>query len=140
MIATKKPTGRAMSMPGGLAVGFAVSMSVTLLLALLLTKLILDETMAMEHVGYGTMLLLLIASFLGAAVAQRKIKHRRMLVCLESGAVYFFGLLAVTALFFGGQYTAVGVSGLLILAGCGSAGLITAGKGSARKKRMPKRK
>ena len=128
-----------MSMPGGLAVGFAVSMSVTLLMTLLLTKLILNETVAMEHVGYSTMLLLLAASFLGAVVAQRKIKHRRMLVCLESGAVYFLGLLAVTALFFGGQYTAVGVTGLLILAGCGCAGLITAGKGSAGKKRTPKR-
>lgn len=129
MIKTKKPTGRAMSFPGGLAVGLAASMSVTVLMTLLLSKLILEGTMAMEQVGYGTMALLLSASFLGAVMAQGRIKHRRALVCLLSGGVYFLGLLAITALFFGGQYSAVGVSGLLVLAGCGSAALITARKG-----------
>lgn len=105
----------------------------------MLAKLVMDEKMAMEHVGYGIMILLLAASFLGAVTAQGKIKHRKMLVCLLSGLVYFIMLLAATALFFGGQYTGVGVTGLLILGGSGTAALATAGQGTNRKKKRKAR-
>ena len=135
MLQNRKPTGRAMSIPGGLAVAAGVSVAVTVLLSLLLAKLIVDEQMGMEHAGYGTMILLMTASFLGAVTAQRKIKHRKALVCLLSGLVYYGILLGFTALFFGGQYTGAGVTGLVILAGSGTAALTAAGKGRTGKKR-----
>lgn len=135
MLLNRKPTGRAMSIPGGLAVAAGVSVSVTIAACLILTKLVVEEKLPMEHVGYGSMILLLTASFLGAVAAQGKIKHRKMLVCLLSGLVYYGILLGFTALFFGGQYTGIGVTGFLILGGCGTAALVTAGQGTSRKNR-----
>ena len=54
-----------------------------------------------------------------------------------SGLVYFVTLLAITALFFGGQYEAVGVTGLLVFGASTAVGLLKTqgGKlGSGKKK------
>ena len=117
----QKGSGRAMSMPGGIAFGEAVSLTVTLLGAALLAKLVESEKMAEENIGYGVMVILVLASFAGAAVASRKIKHQHLLVCSSAGVVYMASLLAMTALFFGGQYSGVGVTALLVLCGTGLA-------------------
>ena len=135
MMVNTRPTGRAMTLPGGLAVGLGVSMFVTIAATLILTKLVIGERMQMQNIGYGILILLIAASFLGAMVAQGRVKHRRLLVCILSGVVYYCVLLGSTALFFGGQYSAVGVTGLLVLAGSGAAALLEAGKGSGRKTR-----
>lgn len=129
-------------MPGGLAVGAGVSLGVTLLFALVLAKLVDSERMAFESIGYGIMALLLAASFLGALTAFGRIRRQRLLVCGLSGLVYFGLLLSITALFFGGQYDGVGVTALLVLAGCMSAGLLglRQGRGGKGKKlRLPHR-
>ena len=135
MMVNTRPTGRAMTLPGGLAVGLGVSMFVTIAATLILTKWVLGDRMQMQNIGYGILILLITASFLGAMVAQGRVKHRRLLVCILSGVVYYCVLLGSTALFFGGQYSAVGVTGLLVLAGSGAAALLAAGKGSCRKTR-----
>lgn len=142
MVVNGKVTGKAMSMPGGLAVGAGVSLGVTLLMAAVLAKLVDAERMAWENIGYGIMVLLLAASFAGAMVSFGKIKRQRMLVCGLSGVIYFAMLLAITALFFGGQYSAVGVTALLVLAGSGTAALLglRQGRGGKRKKiKLPNR-
>jgi len=126
----QKGTGRASSIPGGLAVSCVISLGLTLAGSLLLSGLVLRGTMAMENIGYGVLILLVTASFLGGITAAARIKHRILMVCLLSGGVYFAVLLAITALFFGGQYQGVGVTGLLILGGSGGAGLLLAGKGT----------
>lgn len=133
MMGNTRPNGRAMSLPGGLAIGLGVSMSVTVAASLILTKMVLGEMIQMQSIGYGILILLIMAAFLGAVVAQGRVKHRRLLVCILSGLIYYAVLLAVTALFFGGQYTGVGVTGLLILAGSSAAALLATGKGSGSK-------
>lgn len=135
MMVNTRPTGRAMTLPGGLAMGLGVSMFVTIAATLILTKMVLGDMLQMQNIGYGILILLIAASFLGAMVAQGRVKHRRLLVCILSGVVYYCVLLGSTALFFGGQYSAVGVTGLLVLAGSGAAALLAAGKGSGRKTR-----
>lgn len=127
MVTNKKPTGRAVSVPAGLAIGTAVSFILTLLAALLMGQLIDKEKLQWEQVGYGIMATLLAASFFGSKVSYTKIRRQRFLICLLSGAAYFGLLLAITALFFGGQYDGVWVTGALILAGSGSAGLLGLG-------------
>lgn len=117
MVVNRKVTGKATSMPAGLALGGAVSLGVTLIAAGILAKLVETEALAEENIGYGVMILLLIASMLGAMVAFGKIKRQRLLVCLLSGLVYMAILLSITALFFGGQYEAVGVTALLVIGG-----------------------
>lgn len=66
------------------------------------------------------MVLLIVSSFAGAMISFGRIKRQRMLVCIVSGVIYFAILMSITALFFGGQYSAVGTTALLVLAGSGS--------------------
>lgn len=126
-------------MPGGLALGWTVSMAVTLAGAMGAAYLISGETIAETSVGYCSMVILLTASVLGPLVAAGRIKHRRVFVCAVSGLIYYATLLAVTALFFGGQYQGMGVTGLLVFGGCAAVillGLRQGRRGSARKRKI----
>ena len=130
-----KVTGKAMSMPGGLALGGVVSLFVTLLAAAILAKLMELERIPENSIGYGIMILLVLASFSGAAFSAWQIKRRRLIVCVLSGVVYMASLLAATALFFGGQYSSVGVTALMVLCGVGLAALAGTQRNKAGKKR-----
>jgi hypothetical protein len=46
------------------------------------------------------------------------------MVCCITGMVYFLGLLAATALFFGGNYKGVGISAIVVIIGTLSAGAL----------------
>lgn len=135
-MAKGKATGRTLSMPAGLAVGGLTSLGITLGGSAILAWLIHREMMEMENVGYWILGMLLAASFFGAMTAWRKIRRRRMLVCAASGAVYMGILLAVPALFFGGKYSGVWVTALVVLAGSLAAGLLglRQGRGARRRK------
>lgn len=117
MVVNRKVTGKASSMPAGLALGGAVSLIITLLLAAIIAKMVSAEKLAEENIGYGVMVLLFAASATGALVANGRIKRQRLLVSGLSGLVYVGILVSITALFFGGQYEAVGVTVLLVLGG-----------------------
>lgn len=121
----RKVTGRAISMPAGIAAGIGVSLGMTLAGALLLGLLIDRETVSVNSIGYGSMVILLTSSMLGALIANSLIKHRALLVCVVSGAGYYLSLLAMTALFFGGQYQGMGVTLTLVLAGAVAAALLS---------------
>lgn len=142
MVSNKKITGRATSLPAGLAIGAGCSLAATLILTALLAKLVESETLPVERVGYGIMVLLIVSAFAGAMVAFGRIKRQRVLVCIASGGIYFAMLLSVTALFFGGQYSGVGTTALLVLAGSGTAALLglRQGRGAKRTKiKLPHR-
>lgn len=119
MVTNRKATGRAMSMGGGIALGTGLSLLVTLIGAMLVAWLIANEKLPEASVGYGSMVILLCASVTGAWLAAAKIKHRKLLVCILTGAGYYLSLLSITALLFGGQYQGMGVTGMMILCGCG---------------------
>lgn len=118
-------TGKSFSVPGGLALGNGLSLCITVLMAILLAKLVSLEKMQWENIGYGIMLLLYISSLAGSALAASLIKHQRLVICLSAGLVYWVTLLSLTALFFGGQYSGMGVSALIILSGCGTVCLLS---------------
>jgi len=124
MVANKKVTGKASSMPTGLAIGVASSLGMTGLGASILAKLIASETVAELGIGYGVMLILLFSSVTGSFIAFKKIKHRRMTVCVLTGLIYCCVLLSVTAACFGGRYTGVHVTALVIMSGCVSVGIL----------------
>lgn len=138
MVVDRKVTGTASSTPGGLALGWGVGMGITVLGAAVCAHLISKETIAGEGIGYCAMVIVLLSTVLGALVSAGKIKRRRLQVCLMSGAVYYATLLAGTALFFGGQYQGMGVTGLLVLAGCGV--VILMGMNGGKQRRPRKRK
>lgn len=142
MILSKKPTGRASSMPAGLAMGGLCSLAVTFVGASILAKLIDGNTLPESSIGYGIMVILILASFFGAMLAFHKIKRQRAVVCMASGVILYLVLLGMTALFFGGQYSGVGVTALLILCGSGLAvllGLREKRGGKVQKIKIPNR-
>ncbi len=115
MVVNQKSTGRAVSMPAGLAVGLGVSAAITVLMAAIAAYLQGGEVLGENGVGYFAMLTLLISSVVGAMTAAGKVKHMRMAVCLLSGICYLLLLIGTTALFFGGQYEGVGVTAAVVL-------------------------
>lgn len=109
--------GRAMPLPMGAALGAMCGLAWTFLSSAFLGWMIRKQWLEMDSVGYGSMIILLTASMLAAGISYRKVKIRRLLSCVSGGIGYFLLLLAMTALFFGGQYSGFGVTCLLILGG-----------------------
>ena len=124
MVVNKKVTGTSKSMAAGLAVGTLVSLLITLFGAAVIANLVLSEKMVSQGIGYGAVLVLLLASATGAWIAAAMVKHLWLVVCMGAGGSYYLMLLAITALFFGGQYQGMGVTALLVLGGCSAIALL----------------
>ena len=124
MVVNRKVTGTAMSMPAGLALGSLASLAITVLGAVFFANLILKERIPPDGIGYCSLVILLVSSATGAAVAAGRIKHRRLYVCGLSALLYYGILLSMTALFFGGRYRGMGVTALVVLAGAGAVALV----------------
>lgn len=137
MVANRKVTGTAMSMPAGLGVGLLVSGAITLIGSMVVAWLVIRETIPETSVGYGTIGILLLSSILGAWAAVKRIKRQRLIVCLLAGLCYYLLLVACTATFFGGQYSGMGVTALVILGGSGAVGLMgLKGEGTIKRKHI----
>ena len=125
-----KQTGKAASIPAGATFAAITSLGISAIGSLLVSWLVAGDRMKWESVGYGIMVILFLASFLGALIASSMVRHRRGVVCMLAGVTYYVCLLSLTALFFGGRYYGMGVTALMIVAGSGCAALVeTGGKG-----------
>ena len=118
MYGKKKVSGTAMSMPAGLGIGLLVALVITVAGAAITAWLIASEKIGESSCGYAVMLILGLGVGLGALSAVYFTKRQRLLVCMLTGVCYYLSLLAMTALFFGGQYQGMGVSAIVILAVC----------------------
>lgn len=137
MYGKKKVTGTALGIPGGVGLGIVVSLLITLAGAALAAWLIASEKIGEGSIGYAAMVILALASASGALVAVLLTKRLRLQVCMLTGGCYFLTLLAMTALFFGGQYQGMGVSAVIILAMCALVAFLPAknGRGSVKRKK-----
>ncbi len=120
----KRKRGKAMSMPAGILAGAGAGLASAIAGAVAAGNMLDRMWITMDSVGYAAMVILLISSFLAAQIAWNRVRHQRVAVSLGAGGVYYLTLLAMTALFFGGQYTGMGVTGMLIFAGCGCSVMI----------------
>lgn len=129
-----KQKGKARSIPAGVLMGVGVALGWTILASAVAAKLIDMEWIGQNTIGYASLLILLSGSFLAASVAKHEIKKQRLMVCGITAAGYYLSLLAITALFFGGQYQGMGVTALLVLCGSALAALPDkAGRGGNRR-------
>ena len=135
MIINRKATGRASSMPIGVLAGGACAFAGTMLTSAVLAKLVDMEIIPQDKIGYGIMVLLLLCAFLGANEACRRVKRQYMIVSAISAGFYYSMLLSVTALFFGGQYSGMGVTAVLVLCGSLLAVFLRSGNREGRKRR-----
>lgn len=118
MAATQFRKGKTASVPVGLLVGVMASAGVTIACSAIAAKLMDGEVLAENKIGYAVMVILILSSWTGGLVAWKRIRSRRLLMCLASGAIYFCVLLGINALFFQGMYSGAGETALLIF--CGS--------------------
>ena len=116
-----KSTGKAISIPAGLLLGQAVAVCLSIIQASILTYLVITEKLSEKNIGYGIMIILSLTAFLSSLVAAEKIKHRMVLVCMGSGALYWLFLLGSTAAFFGGNFGPVWETGVMVLIGSAAA-------------------
>ena len=135
MIINRKATGRASSMPIGVLAGGACAFAGTMLTSAVLAKLVDMEIIPQDKIGYGIMVLLLLCAFLGANKACRRVKRQYLIVSAISAGFYYSMLLSVTALFFGGQYSGMGVTAVLVLCGSLLAVFLRSGNREGRKRR-----
>lgn len=129
----RKIKGTATGIPAGLAIGALISLIITMAGAAVTAYLVLKERVGENGIGYASMIVLFIGSTMGAWGAYSSIRKQRLQVCLMSAGVYYLILLAITALFFGGQYQGMGVTALVVLVGTLAVAFFP-GKGGAKMK------
>lgn len=115
---SQKISGRAVSMPMGIARGVAAGGILLTAFLAVLAKMILAEIVAEQMIGYGIMITLLTASCLGAMVSMHAVKHRNLMTAFLTGVSFLLVLYAATVLLFDGQFDGVLVSSVLVI--CGS--------------------
>ena len=135
---TYKLTAKAMNIPAGLALGVGTALAVTGIGAGVGAWAVLRGMISEGMIGYLVMAILLLPSAAGAAVAAGTIQRLRGQMCLAAGGGYLLSLLAVTAVFFGGQYRGMGVTALMVL--CGSVLVILLAPGGKNRAGCRRRK
>ena len=136
-----KLTARAVGVPAGLFFGVSAALGITAIGAGTAAWAVLEGIIPETGVGCCAMVILVLASAAGASVATGTIQRLRAQMCLAAGGGYYLCLLAVTALFFGGQFDGMGVTALMVL--CGSVLVILlapGGKNRAGCRRRKKRR
>ena len=124
MVWNHKVTGTAKPMALGLVIGAGTALLILVITAMAIAWLVLGERMPVSAIGYGVMVAHLMAVSVGGIVGSTAIKHRKMLVCMIVGCLYYLCLIVCTAVFFGGQYQGMGVTALVIAGASGLTGFI----------------
>lgn len=125
----KKWTG----LPIGAGIGTLISMLMTLAGSAIISWLIVSEKVGEGSVSVAAMMIQLLAATIGSWCAVAISKQQRLQTALITGVGYYLVLLATTAMFFGGQYKGMGITALIVFAGCGLVALIS-GKTSSKKR------
>ena len=121
----KRRQGTAKPVPVGLALGLCVSIVITLCGSAVTAWLVSAEKMEAEQIGYAAAAILILSAAAGTATARKAVKIKALPVCAMMAAGYYLILLAVTALFFGGEYQGMGITAICILFGSSAAFLLT---------------
>jgi len=125
MAEIRKSTGKAKSIPGGLAMSGLISMVITFVLCAAIAGFLEAEKITWTHAGYWIMGMLYLSSFVGSKFAVMFIKRQKLTIIIMTSILYWGLLLCLTALFFGGDFSAIWETAGIIAAGAGSAALIS---------------
>ena len=117
MTINRRPTGISSSVPAGMIIGVMTALAVMVTGVCITAKMVDEELLAMDSVGYAVLVIIVLSSWISSTVAAARIKRMRMLVCAASAGLYFVTLFCITGLMFGGRYSGVGETFLLILCG-----------------------
>ena len=112
-----KLNGRATSVPRGLALGTGLAVAWSALCIMLISLLVSKEIIGFGSIGYGIVFVLITSSYLSAKISYLKIKQKRIQISVIAAGIYFLILMIVNILFYGGEYTAVGVTLACVICG-----------------------
>ena len=121
-----------------LVIGLVLAMAVMLAGAAVGAVMISTGSLPENTLGYISIMVLLLTGFSGAAVGTGRATEKRLLNSMMSAGGCFAALLAITALFFEGQYDRIGITALMLLLGAFSAAIMPKGKGRQRNSRYRK--
>ena len=138
MVVNRKVTGRASSVPAGLAAGAITALGITLVTSLFVAYLVSGEYIGQDKIGYGAIFVLLMASAIGSWFAIRKIKKMPIQMAALSGLLFYVMLLSMTALFFGGQFNGMAVTLVFVLVGSGAGGIMASARSKKQKQKYHK--
>ena len=125
MAKTSKRTGNAKSIRSGLAIASLRSMAITFVVSAGIAALLETEKITWTDAGYWIMGMLYLSSFVGSKFAVMFIKRQKLTIIIMTSILYWGLLLCLTALFFGGDFSAIWETAGIIAAGAGSAALIS---------------
>ena len=111
-------------LPSALLLGILASMTTTLSLTALMAYLMAGERVGEDNLNLVAVVVLITSAAFGAMCAFRRLRHRRLLICLTSGGVYFLVLVACNALLFEGTYHYMGITALAVAGGSSAAALL----------------
>ena len=132
------PTGKAESVPKGMAISVFASMLSTLVMSAVIAVALNNETITWKQAGFWIMGMLFVASFIGGKSACLAIKRQRFVVSVMSGILYWGTLLCITALFFGGKFGAVlETAGVIGAGSCTSALILLPNPDIVQRRRRP---
>ncbi len=117
-----------------LTLGLLVNILVTVFIAVVLAFMVVGEKIGPDAVVYGRVIGTVMAALAGCALATKLYGKQILLISFLSGALYMFCLLAMTAIFFGGQYKGM-IAGAIAVFGACSATVLLQMRGSQGRKR-----
>lgn len=120
-------------MPAGIGIGAGVGLLITLIGGIMLTFLLAGEKLSIDSMGYGVMGILFIGALLASITATWCYRSKRMIVSLITAGIYLLVLMAINALFFGGQFVGIGGSLLVVAIAGVAAAFIGNGGGKVSK-------
>lgn len=134
MAVKTKHSGRALSMPAGIGLGTGVAVGISVIGAVILACMVAGESLQMENIGAGCMVILVIASALGSITAAQTIKRHRLQVCMITALCYYLVLTGINALLFDAQYVGMLVTAAVV--GITSAGVSFVGIGGGKRSKF----
>lgn len=132
----RRKTERTRSLPVGVGIGILTAMAIALVGAMILAATVDREMLRESGIGGGSTALQAAASAIGAAVAFRQIRSRRMLVCLLCGGCFLAVLLGCGLLFFEGGIHGVGRTAAAVMLSSCAVGLLGLRGGKRAGKRV----
>ena len=121
---SKKEYRNTMSIPAAVGVGTVISTIVMLIGAIVIALLISNELISDQSMDYGVLALTMLSAILGCSVSNVVAKRRLLIVSVCTAVTFLLVLISITAIFYGGQYSAIPVTALVILGGGVSSVLI----------------
>lgn len=115
------------SIPMAIGIGTLISFLTMIIGAAVMTLLLANQTIEESAIGYGVLLVTILSVVIGSVVSILLAHSRVLIVSLCTTLSFALILLAMTAMFFGGQYSGVPVT-LMVMAGSAISVALIAGK------------